>query len=65
MRHVLAEVDQLTTDQNKLEQQIEKERKKVRELEMARDAALSEVEMLHQQITSLSTVHVNKHNYYY
>ena len=65
MKHVLAEVDQLTTDQNKLEQQIEEERKKVRELELARDTALSEVEMLHQQITSLSTVHVNKHNYYY
>ena len=65
MRHILAEVDQLTTDQNKLEQQIEEERKKVRELESARDTALSEVEMLHQQIASLSTVQVNKHNYYY
>lgn len=65
MRHILAEVDQLTADQNKLEQQIEEERKKVKELESARDTALSEVEMLRQQITSLSTVQVNKHNYYY
>lgn len=65
MRHILAEVDQLTADQNKLEQQIEEERKKVTELESARDTALSEVEMLRQQITSLSTVQVNKHNYYY
>lgn len=65
MRHILAEVDQLTADQNKLEQQIEEERKKVTELESARNTALSEVEMLRQQITSLSTVQVNKHNYYY